>query len=395
MPEQVDSAGPRSPIRRRGHRRLSGIPVGSIGGFEISVDYSWFVILVLIVASFSTAVFPPAAPGLGRGIYVFMGVVGALLFFASLLLHELSHAFVARAKGIEVQGITLFIFGGMARTAREASTPGDEFLIAAVGPLMSFALAVVFSTAASTAPSVGLGLEFVVVAEYLGVLNLVLAVFNLLPGFPLDGGRLFRASLWRLTGSFRKATRIAAGTGRGLGWALIALGVYSFFFAGGGFIGGLWLVFIGWFLGNAARMSYEEVLLQEMLRPLTAGDAMSPNPQTVRPDLSIEALVDDHFLRMPYSAFPVTDDGIVIGIVTLGQVRALSRDDWKDKRVGDIMVPLEETVLLPPETPMPAVLERMRDAGTRRILVAREWELLGIISSTDIARWLDRANLME
>jgi CBS domain-containing protein len=283
----------------------------------------------------------------------------------------------------------------MARTSREASTPGDEFLIAAVGPLASFALAVLFSTAASTAPSIGLGLEFVVVAEYLGVLNLVLAVFNLLPGFPLDGGRLFRASLWRLTGSFRKATRIAAGTGRVLGWALIALGVYSFFFAGGGFIGGLWLVFIGWFLGNAARMSYEQVLLQEMLRPLTAGEAMSPSPETVPPDLPIVTLVDNHFLRKPFSAFPVTEDGVVIGLVTLGQVRALSRDDWKDRRVSDIMVPMEETVLLPPETPMTVVLECMRDAPSGRILVAREWELLGIISSTDIARWLDRATLKD
>jgi CBS domain-containing protein len=283
----------------------------------------------------------------------------------------------------------------MARTAREASTPGDEFLIAAVGPLASFALAVRFSVAASLAPTVGLGLEFVVVAEYLGVLNLVLAVFNLLPGFPLDGGRLFRATLWRVTGSFRKATRIASGTGRALGWGLIGLGAYSFFFAGGGFIGGLWLVFIGWFLGNAARMSYEQVLLQEMLSPLTAGEAMSPNPETVPPDLPIETLVHDHLLRMPYSAFPVTDDGVVIGIVTLGQVRALSRDEWKDKRVSDIMIPMEETVFLPPETPMTVVLERMRDAGTRRILVARDWELLGIISSTDIARWLDRASLMD
>ncbi|MEX1256495.1 MAG: site-2 protease family protein [Gemmatimonadota bacterium] len=395
MPEKVTSSGSGSPIRRKPRGRHSGIRLGSIGGFEISLDYSWFIILVLIVASFTTAVFPPAAPGLGQGVYIFMGLVGALLFFASLLLHELAHSFVARAKGIEVQGITLFIFGGMARTAREASTPGDEFLIAAVGPLASFALAVLFYAAASTAPTIGLGLEFVVVAEYLGILNLILAVFNLLPGFPLDGGRLFRATLWRFTGSFRKATRIASGVGRALGWGLIALGVYSFFFAGGGFIGGLWLVFIGWFLGNAARMSYEQVLLQEMLSPLTAGEAMSPNPETVAPDLPIDTLVHDHFLRMPYSAFPVTDDGVVIGIVTLGQVRALSRDDWKEKRVSDIMVPLEETVLLPPETPMTVVLERMRDAGTRRILVAREWELVGIISSTDIARWLDRAALMD
>jgi Zn-dependent protease/CBS domain-containing protein len=394
MPEQVKSSGA-SPSPSRGRRgRFSGIRLGSVGGFEISLDYSWFVILVLIVASFSTAVFPPAAPGHGRTVYILMALVGALLFFTSLLVHELAHSFVARAKGIEVEGITLFIFGGMARTSREASTPGDEFLIAAAGPLASFALAVLFSLVASAAPSIGLGLEFVVVAEYLGVLNLVLAVFNLLPGFPLDGGRLFRAALWRVSGSFRRATRIASGVGRGLGWVLIGLGIYSFF-GGNGFIGGLWLVFIGWFLAHAARMSYQQVLLQEMLGPLTAAQAMSPEPETVSPDLPIERLVHEHFLRMPYSAFPVTDDGVLIGLITLGKVRGLPKEDWKDRRVGDIMIPMEELTLLPPETPMTAVLETMRNGDTRRVLVARDWELLGIISSTDIARWLDRAALIE
>jgi len=373
---------------------FAGIQLGSIAGFEISLDYSWFIIFFLILASFTGVVFPPAAPGLDQIDYLVMGLSGALLFFASLLIHELAHAFAARARDVEVEGITLFIFGGMARTTREASSPGDEFFIAVVGPLASFALAALGYIVASAASSLGLGLGVVVVAEYLGFLNLILAVFNLLPGFPLDGGRLFRATVWKMTGSFRTATRIAATGGRILGWSLIGLGLFSFLFAGG-YVGGLWLVFIGWFLGHAARTSYQQVLLQEMLRPLTAAEAMSANPETVGPDLPVEGLVHDHFLRKPYSAFPVTEDGVVIGLVTLGQVRNMPKEQWKSKSVHDVMSTLEETVIIGPETPMTTVLERMREADTRRVLVAREWELMGIISATDVTRWLDRVSLME
>ncbi len=381
-----------SPPRRTG--AFAGIRLGSVSGFEISLDYSWFIIFFLILASFTGVVFPPAAPGLEQLDYVLMGLAGAILFFGSLLLHELAHAFAARARGIEVEGITLFIFGGMARTAREASTPGDEFFIAVVGPLASFAIAFACYLAATAGAAIGLGLGFVVVAEYLGLLNLILAIFNLLPGFPLDGGRLFRATVWKWTGSFRTATRVASNGGRMLGWSLIALGVFILL-AGGGFLGGLWLVFIGWFLGHAARSSYQQVLLQEMLRPLTAGEAMTAHPETVPPDLSLDALVHEHFLRKPYSSFPVTEDGVVLGLVTLGQVKRLPRERWKDSLVTDIMAPLQTTVIVPPETPMTQVLERMRDVETRRVLVARDWELLGIISATDVTRWLDRVALME
>lgn len=380
--------------RRRAASRFTGIRLGSISGFEISLDYSWFIIFILILASFTTAVFPSSAPGLGQGEYLVMGFTGALLFFLSLLIHELAHSFMARAKGIEVEGITLFIFGGMARTKREATSPGDEFLIAVMGPVASFALAGLFYGAASLLARSGFGLGVVVSAEYLGLLNLVLATFNLLPGFPLDGGRLLRATLWRFTGSFRRATQIAAGAGRVLGWALIGLGLYSFLVTDG-FIGGLWLVFIGWFLGHAARMSYQQVLLQELLGPLTAAQAMSPDPETVPPGLTVDSLVHDYFLMRPFGAFPVTDDGIVVGLITLGQVRSLPRDQWNEKLVVDIMFPLEDTVMVPPETPMPEVLERLRDVEARRILVAQEWELLGIISATDVTRWLDRTSLME
>jgi Zn-dependent protease/CBS domain-containing protein len=333
-------------------------------------------------------------PGLDGTQYLLMGAVGTFLFFASLLVHELAHAFVARWHGIEVEGITLFIFGGVARTSREPSASADEFLIAAVGPLASFLLSLFFYGIALSSGIVGGGGVVALIAGYLGFLNLLLAIFNLVPGFPLDGGRILRATIWKVTGSFKGATRVATLVGRIFGWGIMLYGVVSFL-RNGDLISGLWFVFIGWFLEHSARASYDQVLLQEMMSPLTAREAMSPEPETVSPDLSIDDLVHDYFLRRPYNSFPVTDDGIVLGIVTLSQVKRLSKEDWKEKQVSDVMSSLDETVLVDPDTPMQAVLERMRITESGRVLVAREWELLGIISSTDIARWLDRVSLID
>ncbi len=387
------------PVAARTRKRpatgvFAGFRVGSIGGVEISLDYSWFIIFFLILGTFAGAVFPAHVPDLDRLAYLVMGLIGAALFFGSLLLHELAHAFMAIRKGVGVEGITLFIFGGMARTEREPDTPGDEFLIAGVGPLASFLLAALFYGAATGGSAVGAPLTFTVVAEYLGFLNLVLAIFNLFPGFPLDGGRLLRATLWRVTGSLRKATEIASGAGRALGWGIIALGFYALL-VGGALIGGLWFIFIGWFLNHAARSSYQQVLLQEMFSPLLAGQAMTPDPETVSPDLLLEELVHGYFLRRPYNSFPVTEDDIPIGLVTLAQVKALPPEDWGRRVVADVMTPLSDTLVVAPETPMMEVIDGMRRSGTGRVLVASDWHLVGIISGTDLARWLDRVTLMR
>ena len=388
------SSSPGSSPRRLPTGGFAGVQLGSIAGFKISLDYSWFILFFLILATFTGAVFPAMAPGLVRVEYLLMGAVGTVLFFSSLLTHELSHSFMARAKGIEIEGITLFVFGGMAKTSREPSTPGDEFAIAVVGPLTSFFLAAGFYAIASAAGSLNFGARVTVVAEYLGLLNLALAVFNLLPGFPLDGGRLLRATAWHLTGSLRTATRVASTAGRALGWALIGLGAYSLLI-GGGLIGGLWMIFIGWFLTHAARASYQQLLLREILSPLSAGEVMSPHPEVVSPELSIDELARDFFLRRPFSSFPVIQNGWIVGLVTLGQLRRLRREDWAGRWVSDVMFPREKTVIVQPETPMAEVLVEMREGGSGRVLVAREQELLGIISASDIARWLDRIGLIE
>jgi Zn-dependent protease/CBS domain-containing protein len=387
---------PRRQAPRRPARTgvFAGIRLGSVAGFEISLDYSWFIIFFLILGTFGGAVFPAHAPELGRLTHLAMGLAGAILFFVSLLLHELAHAFAARWKGVEVEGITLFIFGGMARTKTEASTPGDEFLIAGVGPLASFAIAAVLYMVAWWGPGVGLGESVTVVAEYLAFLNVLLAVFNLFPGFPLDGGRLLRATLWKVTGSLLSATRTATAAGRFLGWMIIALGVWALL-VGGAVVGGLWFVFIGWFLTQAARSSYQHVLLQQLLSPITAVEAMSPDPETVSPDLSVDDLIHDYFMRRPYNSFPVTEDGIIVGLVTLSQVKGIPREQWPRMNVAGVMTPLHETLVVEPDVPMMTVLERMRDYDVRRAVVAREMELVGIISTSDIARWMERVSLVE
>ncbi|MGH7340277.1 MAG: site-2 protease family protein, partial [Candidatus Rokuibacteriota bacterium] len=298
---------------------MGGFRLGRILGFEIRVDFSWFIIFFLILWSFSSAVFPAQAPGYSGLTYVAMGVAGALLFFGSLVVHELSHSLVARAKGIPVDGITLFIFGGMAHTRSEAETPGDEFVIAGIGPVTSLLIAVALGGLWYLGSIGGWSQAILVVLQYIAVLNVVLAVFNLLPGFPLDGGRLFRAAVWKFTGSMTRATKVASTAGSWLGYLMVGWGLLMAF--RGNVFGGLWLVFIGWFLRNAAVASYHQVLVKDTLGTGSARQAMTPVPQTVPADISLQALMDGYFLRRRFLSYPVEDRGRPVGIVTLNQVK--------------------------------------------------------------------------
>ncbi len=367
--------------------------LGSVFGFEIRIDFSWFIIFFLIMWTFTVAVFPANFPGLSRGAYLGMGVVGALLFFSSLLAHELSHSLVARRKGIPVEGITLFIFGGMARTRMEAEQPGDEFYIAVVGPVSSILIGLLFGLIWWLGTRLGWSTAITGVALYLGFLNIALAVFNLLPGFPLDGGRLFRSLVWKITGDVTRATRVASTGGKWLGYALVALGVLQVF--GGALVGGLWMVFIGWFLRNAAIVSYEQHLVRLALEGVPAWQIMSRDPETVQPDLTLQALVDDYFLRRRYQAFPVSTDGTPLGIITMHQVKDVPREEWPQRTVAETMTPADETVTVRPEESMVRVLERMEQSGTRRVLVTRNGQLVGIITAADISDWLRRAREFE
>jgi Zn-dependent protease len=371
---------------------MRGFRLGSVLGFEIRIDHSWFLIFFLILWTLSAGVFPASHPGLDSGVYLAMGFIGTLLFFASLLAHELAHSVVARRRGIVVEGITLFVFGGMAHTRTEAETPADEFVIAGVGPLSSLVIAAAFALSASIGAWLGWSPAINGVAAYLAFINVALAVFNLLPGFPLDGGRLFRAAVWRATGDLRKATRWATTGGRWLGYGLMAFGAFAVFFTG--VLSGLWLLFIGWFVRTAAEASFAQHVLRESLAGVRAGTLMTPEPVSVPPDCAIQRFVEDYVMHGKHRAWPVTSDGRAVGLITLENVRAVPREQWSIRTVQDVMLPANGVLTVGEGDDMTAVIEKLGKAASGRVLVADDGRLVGIITGTDLARWLDRATLL-
>ena len=373
---------------------MTGIRVGSVLGFDIRIDLSWFVIFFLVFWSLAEAVFPAEYPALPRLTHLSMGLAGTLLFFASLLAHELSHAVVSRSKGIPVEGITLFIFGGMAWTKREPDTPRDELLIAGVGPVASLALAALFAIVGRLAPEFGLGAPVTGVADYLAFINLALAIFNMVPGFPLDGGRVFRAIAWSATGDRGKATRWAVFGGRTFGTVLIVLGAIQALTVSP--VSGLWLVFIGWFLRNLAGSSLRQQVLHDLLSGYVAADLMSPQPEVVSVRLPLSKLVEDHFMRLRYGSYPVVDGGELVGMVTLEEVKRIPASEWPDTAVAQVMTALPDCAVVAPRTSVEEALQEMsRPTARGRALVVDGGHLVGIVSATDVARWIQRLQAME
>lgn len=367
---------------------LGGFPIGRWLGFEIRIDWSWFVVFALVVWTFSAHEFPRQLPGYEDLIYYTMGVTGALVFFLSVLVHELAHATVARARGIEVEGITLFIFGGIARTRMEAERAIDEFLLTVVGPLSSLGLAGVFYGLASFGEVFGWSEPVVSVARYLALLNLILAVFNMVPGFPLDGGRIFRSGVWALTGDLEKATRWATRIGRGVGWLLIALGVVELFY--GFVLAGLWAVFIGWFLSNAASASYRHFLMRRMLSRVDVARVMVPRPLAVTPEMSVRTLIDDYFLRRAEGAYPVVKNGTVLGVVGVEDVADLSTDRREAATVGEVMRQAGDVPSASEHESLSDVMARVDTERHERVLVVDGPRLVGLLDLGEAGKWADR-----
>lgn len=369
---------------------MQGFRLGSLFGFEIRVDLSWLLIFFLILWTLTVNLFPATYPGLSGSTYIVMGITGTILFFVSLVLHELSHSLVARTKGISVEGITLFAFGGVSRTRMDAETPGDEFQIAGIGPLTSLGLAGLFGLISYIGQGAGWSVVVTGVAAYLAWINIVLAVFNLLPGFPLDGGRLFRATLWKFTNNLKKSTRIASIGGRLLGFGLITWGFLQLFSPVPDFIGGLWLIVIGWFLNNAAESSYQDLVIRSMLEGLRVREVATLNPETVPASLTLQELMDGYFFNRSYQSFPVMENDRPIGLVTLNQVKQIPRDEWNQRTVKNIMLPTGMGITVHLGDKMTQVVEKMRNARTQRLLVTDNGNLQGIISATDLANSLQR-----
>jgi Zn-dependent protease/CBS domain-containing protein len=368
---------------------IAGIKIARFFGFEVQLDLSWFVVFLLVLWTFAEYVFPSRVPGYGTAVYGAMAFAGAVLFFGSVLLHELAHSAMARARGIPVEGITLFIFGGMARFRSETENPKDEFLITVVGPLSSAAIGLGLLAFARAGASWGMPEPIISVADYLAFLNFVLAAFNLIPGFPLDGGRLFRSLVWHITKDLRKATRWASYAGRGFGFVLIGFGILNLF--SGRLVGGMWLIFIGWFLAQAAEASYRQLILRRILEGVQAHEAMTRSPETVPPGLTLRDLVDEYFMRRRYNAFPVEDDqGELLGLITLSQVKDVERDRWPTTRVQEVMMRVCEAVTVRPHDTLAEVLSKLESAGVGRAMVVENGRLDGVISRADVAQWLDK-----
>jgi Zn-dependent protease/predicted transcriptional regulator len=365
--------------------------VGRVAGIEVRVDTSWAVIALLITYSMYRRI-DFLYPELSGGGAVGLAVLSAVLFFGSVLVHELAHALVSQARGIRVQDITLFLFGGATRARVESRGPGDEFLIALVGPLTSGLLAGLFGIIAGLGGDV-LSRPLAGTLGYLAWVNLVLAVFNLVPGFPLDGGRLLRSAIWKATGSLGRATRVASVAGQVVGWLLVAAGVA--FLLAGDLAGGIWFAFIGWFLVQAARSSYQELQLRNLLRGVEAEDVMAGSLLRIPPDLTLQQAVDGYFMRYDHSAFPVDEHGRTIGLLTLRGVRRVPSQEWSTRRVREHMVPLDDQVLVAPHARMDDVLGKLEDGEANRVLVVQDGEVVGIITPSDLTRWLRRWRALE
>jgi Zn-dependent protease/CBS domain-containing protein len=357
--------------------RLAGIPV--------YIDLSWLVIVALITWSLAGQ-FQAELHSREPAVYWLMGLVAALGFFACILLHEMGHALVARASGIPMRGITLFLFGGVAEMADEPPSPAKEFFMAIAGPAVTVVLTVICWVLEVVGERSGWPAEVDVVLRYLVFINLTVLVFNMVPGFPLDGGRVLRSILWGATGSLRRSTHWASLCGQGFAWLLIAGAIALFF--GGAIVQGIWLGIIGMFLNNAARVSYQQVLVRETLRGEPVSRFMTREPIVVPPSLNLRDWVEDYVYRYHRKAFPVASNGHLEGVITTRALAELPREDWVRHSVGELMMHDLRPVSIRPEADALDALAKMQKTGYSRLLVTDGDRLVGIVSLKDLLRFL-------
>jgi len=358
--------------------------LGKIAGIDIYAHLSWFIILVLLTWSLASDWFAQLFPGWATTTYWITAFISALLLFACVLVHELTHALVSQAHGLTVKNITLFIFGGVANIEEEVKRPGIEFQIAAVGPIASLLLAAV--TFLLALPLRGSNSSAEAILDYLAVSNLVLGVFNLIPGFPLDGGRVLRSIIWKVTGNLQKSTRIASYVGQASAYVFILLGIIEFFT--GNFFNGLWTVFVGWFLLNASQTANTQVELQSTLQGVSVGQVMNPRPVTVPGNISLQRLMDEYFLPLGLHSAPVTQGDYLSGLITFTDIAGVARERWSYIPVGHVMRLLEQVYMTTPEQPLQDVLKMMGTQDINQVPVIQDGRLVGLLSRESIIRYL-------
>ncbi len=356
-------------------------------GFEVGIDLSWIIIAILIAWSLSTGLFPVYYKDLSTQMYWLMGIVGAVGLFVSIIAHEFSHSLVARKYGMPMKGITLFIFGGVAEMHEEPPSPKAEFMMAIVGPLSSIAIALIFYVIYAAGRQGGLPQPITGVVGYLAMINGILAGFNLIPAFPLDGGRVLRSILWGIKKNLRWATRISSWIGSGFGILLIVLGVLNVL--RGNFIGGMWWFLIGMFLNGAARASYQQLLTRRALEGEPVRRFMKPDPVTVPATISLRQLVEDYIYQYHFKMFPVIEgSNRLAGCVTTKQVKKVPREEWSQRTVGDITAECSKENTIEPQVDAMKALSAMNRSGASRLMVVEGGHLVGIISLKDMLKFL-------
>lgn len=364
-----------------------GVSIGKLFGISLRLHYSWFFIFALVTWALSAGYFPVAYPDWSLTTSILAGVVTSLLFFGSVLAHELMHSVVAQASGIPVKSITLFILGGVAQIAEEPREPKVELRIALAGPLTSIALGGIFWAIWLTLPA--RFEEVTAVAFWLGWINLVLAGFNLLPGFPLDGGRVLRSILWWRSGNLRRATKWASNIGRGIGFLFIFGGIWLIFSGPGLWFNGLWLVFIGWFLGNAAASSYRQLALQQMLQDHSTSEIMSRDCLTVPPDITIEKLVNEYILPSGNRFLAVATGSRMQGLITLQNVRAFPRNQWASKKVAEVMTPFAKLKWVRPDDDLASVLRILTEQDVNQLPVVEDGNIIGMVARDNLLSFIN------
>lgn len=355
-------------------------------GFEVKIDLSWLILGLLIAWSLAQGLFPNSYKGLAQSTYWAMGIAGALGLLVSIVFHELWHSLVARRFGLAMKGITLFIFGGVAEMTEEPPHPRAEFFMAVAGPLSSIFLGMLLVSLAFLGKGGGWPVSVIGVINYLGLLNLILAGFNLLPAFPLDGGRVLRAVLWGWKNNIRWATRIASQIGSGFGLVLILIGVLEFVI--GNVIGGVWLFLIGMFLRGASQSAYKQLLLRRALEGESVRKFMKDSPVTVSPKISLQELVENYIFRHHFKMFPVVEEEELLGCVTLNQVKEIPKEEWASHRVGELTLQCTKENTISPGEDAVKALAVMSRMNSSRLMVVEGKKLVGIIALKDMMKFL-------
>ncbi|HUV72059.1 MAG TPA: site-2 protease family protein [Clostridia bacterium] len=382
-----------------------GFRIGRIFGIEIDINWSWIFIFLLVTFDLAVGVFPALHPEWSPLLNWGLGIAASLLFFSSVLAHEIAHSLVARSRGLPVDRIVLFIFGGVSNIEREPASAGTEFLMAIVGPLTSIVLGVFFLFLGVASAG---GFQAILLAPgeilaglsplstlllWLGPINILLGLFNLLPGFPLDGGRVFRSIIWAITNDLKRATRYASWVGQGFGWLFVAIGIAMVFgiavpFFGASLIGGFWLIFIGWFLASIASQGYEQVVIEDVLKDVSVSQIMRTRYPSVSPQISVNQLVNEHIMGTEERTFPVMEGKQLLGIVSLDDVRKVTRDRWQEVKVEEIMTSRDELKVVGPKDGAVEALRIIAAEDINQLPVVEDSRLIGIISRRDIILWL-------